>query len=131
MSRSLARSNWGARKSSGFGWTGNFGLFKEALVITTPNGNVTTGEDWAEKVAAEIAHLLNIPAATVELANFAGRRGCASLNFTSPAQQLMHGNEVMAGYLKGYDPGMRFQQSSHTAENIITAIRAMLPGQSQ
>ena len=117
----------GSKEKFWFRLDGKLWLFKEARVITTPNGNVTTGEDWAEKVAAEIAHLLNIPAATVELADFAGRRGCASLNFTSPAQQWMHGNEVMAGYLKGYDPGMRFQQSSHTAENIITAIRAMFP----
>ena len=102
-------------------------LFKEVRIIQKPDGSVPTGEDWAEKVAAEISRLMKIPAATVELAEFHGRRGCASLNFTSPAQQLMHGNEVMAGYLKGYDPELRFQQSSHTVENIIKAIRAMFP----
>lgn len=102
-------------------------LFKEARLIKSPNGEVPTGEDWAEKIAAEIAHLLGIPAARVELAEFEGRRGSASLNFTSPAQQLMHGNEVMAGYLQGYDPEVRFKQTSHTVENIIAAIRAMFP----
>lgn len=117
----------GSKEKFWFRQDGKLWLFKEARVIKTSSGEVPTGEDWAEKVAAEIAHLLNIPAATVELADFAGHRGCASLNFTTPAQQLMHGNEVMAGYLQDYDPEMRFQQSSHTVENIIKAIRAMFP----
>lgn len=117
----------GSKEKFWFKQNGKLWLFKEVRVIQRPEGSVPTGEDWAEKVAAEISHLLNIPAATVELAEFQGRRGCASLNFTSPAQQLMHGNEVMAGYLQGYDPELRFQQSSHTVENIIKAIRAMFP----
>ncbi|HQU78659.1 MAG TPA: HipA domain-containing protein [Azonexus sp.] len=117
----------GSKEKFWFRQGGSLWLFKEVRVIEKSGVFVPTGEDWAEKVAAEIAHLMNIPAATVELAEFQGRWGCASLNFTSPAQQLMHGNEVMAGYLKGYDPEMRFQQSSHTVENIIKAIRAMFP----
>ncbi len=117
----------GSKEKFWFRQDGSLWLFKEIRVIEKSGALAPTGEDWAEKVAAEIAHLMNIPAATVELAEFEGRWGCASLNFTSPAQQLMHGNEVMAGYLKGYDPEMRFQQSSHTVENIIKAIRAMFP----
>lgn len=42
-------------------------LFKEAR----PN----TGEDWAEKVAAELARSVVVIAAEVELAQFSGRRG--------------------------------------------------------
>lgn len=102
-------------------------LFKEARVIPLSEGAMPTGEDWAEKIAAEIAHLLNIPAAKVELAEANGHRGSATLNFTSPAQQLMHGNEVMAGFLDNYDPEVRFKQTSHTIENIIVAVRKMFP----
>lgn len=102
-------------------------LFKEARHIESPQETAISGEDWAEKIAAEIARLLGIPTATVELAEFNGRRGSATLNFTSPAQQLMHGNEVMAGFLEGYDPEVRFKQTSHTVENIIIAIRKMFP----
>jgi hypothetical protein len=102
-------------------------LFKEAREITAPMGVVPTGEDWAEKVAAEIAHTLQISAAEVELAEFQGRRGCASRIFTNPSQQLMHGNEVLAGYVAGYDRDKRFRQSGHTLENIILAIRGMFP----
>ncbi len=61
-------------------------LFKEAREINDPRGVMPTGEDWAEKVAAEIAHVLRIRAAHVELAEFEGRRGCASRNFTNPSQ---------------------------------------------
>lgn len=109
-------------------WLGNEKwLFKEARAIQAPQGVEISGEDWAEKIAAEIAHLLNVPAAEVELAEYNGRRGSASLNFTSQAQQLIHGNEVMAGFLDGYNPEVRFKQTSHTVENIISAIRKMFP----
>jgi len=117
----------GSKEKFWFWHEGQKWLFKEARLIQSPQCTECAGEDWAEKVAAEIARLLNIPAATVERAEFEGRRGSASLNFTSPAQQLMHGNEVMAGYLDGYDPEVRYKQTSHTVENIITAIRKMFP----
>ncbi len=99
-------------------------LFKEAREII---GGMTSGEDWSEKVAAEIAVLLKVPAARVELAEYQGRPGCASKNFTSPSQQLMHGNEILAGQIEGYDRGKRFRQSGHTLENIIKAVRGMFP----
>ena len=117
----------GSKEKFWFWHEGQKWLFKEARLIKSPHGTEPTGEDWAEKIAAEIARVLNISAATVELAEFEGRRGSASLNFTSAAQQLMHGNEVMAGYLDNYDPEVRFKQTSHTVENIITAIRKMFP----
>lgn len=117
----------GSKEKFWFWHDGQKWLFKEARLIESPQGTEPTGEDWAEKIAAEIARVLAIPAATVELAEFEGRRGSASLNFTTTAQQLMHGNEVMAGYLDNYDPEVRFKQTSHTVENIIAAIRKMFP----
>lgn len=94
-------------------------LFKEAR----PN----TGEDWAEKAAADIAKALGIKAASVELAQYAGRRGCISLNFVNVAagEALVHGNEVLAMRVTGYDKGKKFRQSDHTLENIDAAIRGL------
>lgn len=87
-----------------------------------------TGEDWAEKVVAEVARIAEIPAATVELAEFQGRRGCACLSFTpSNAETLIHGNEILAGHVLGYDPKKKFHQSQHTLENIVEALRRMFP----
>ena len=96
-------------------------LFKEAR-----DG---TGEDWAEKVAAEIARVAQIPAATVELGEFSGRRGSASLSFADSrkAETLIHGNEILAGHVLGYDPRKKFHQSDHTLANIVEALRRMFP----
>lgn len=103
-------------------------LFKESRVIQTPSLEFQgfTGEDWAEKVAAEIAYILKIPAADVELANYNGRRGSASLNFIpADGYQLEHGNEILAGRVLGYDDTKKQRQSDHTLQNIIIAIQAV------
>ena len=52
-----------------------------------------TGEHWAEKVAAELAVLLQLPAAAVNLAEFEDRKGCCSKSFiTNPkVETLVHG----------------------------------------
>ncbi|MFH1812994.1 MAG: HipA domain-containing protein [Pseudomonadota bacterium] len=86
-----------------------------------------TGEDWAEKVAAEIARAVGIRAATVELAEYDGRRGCVSMNFVDVkgGQALVHGNEVLATRFTGYDKGKVFGQSDHTLENIEAAMRGL------
>ncbi len=94
-------------------------LFKEAR----PN----TGEDWAEKAAAEIAHTLGINAAKVELAEYGGKIGCISCNFidVDAGEALVHGNEIMAWKVTGYDKTKIFRQSDHTLENIQRAIRGL------
>ncbi len=103
-------------------------LFKEARVIQHPRGDVVTGEDWTEKVAAEIADLIGFNAAKVELAEYQGRRGSASLSFiTSNNLHLEHGNEVLAGHLSGYDQRKKQHQSEHTLHNIIHALMIMFP----
>ena len=91
-------------------------LFKEA--------RFNTGEDWSEKIAAEIAKLISIPAATIELAECGGQRGTVSLSFINreKGEDLIHGNEIMAGQVLGYNPNKRFGQSDHTLENIRKAI---------
>jgi len=64
-------------------------LFKEA--------RASTGEDWAEKIASEVARLIGLNAARVELAVYAERRGCLSLSFVLEDENLVHGNEILAG----------------------------------
>jgi HipA-like C-terminal domain len=96
-------------------------LFKEA--------RPATGEDWAEKVAAEIAKAIGIRSAAVELAEYQGRRGCISRNFVDvkSGQALVHGNEVLARQVTGYDKNKVFRQSDHTLENIQAALRGLWP----
>jgi hypothetical protein len=93
-------------------------LFKEA--------REKTGEDWAEKVASEIAARVGIDAARVELASFRSRAGSASLSFVHKGgETLVHGNEVLAGTILGYDREKRLHQSDHTLPNIVKAIRCL------
>lgn len=117
----------GSKEKFWFRRGGQLWLFKEARVIHSEGAVLPAGEDWAEKIASEVAKVLGISVATVELAEFEGRRGCASLNFTTQAKQLEHGNEVMAGLLDGYDPELRYRQTSHTVDNIVTAVSKMFP----
>lgn len=117
----LADEALGSKPKFWFRRDGQRWLFKEA--------RENTGEDWAEKVAAEIAHRLAISAAEVELAECKGRRGCASRSFvaTRQGEELIHGNEILAGQVLGYDPNKRLRQSDHTLDNIYKAIGKMFP----
>jgi hypothetical protein len=101
-------------------------LFK---YVRFSNGQVT-GEHWAEKVAAEVATLLVIPHARVELATLEGAPGCISRRFpelAQPGAELIHGNDLLAGAVLGYDRTKHFRQSDHTVENILAAIANVLP----
>ena len=93
-------------------------LFKEA--------RVNTGEDWAEKIASEVARRIDISSARVELAEYAGRRGCLSLSFVGEDQSLVHGNEILAGQIAGYERQKRLRQSDHTFDNIMAAVRKLV-----
>ncbi len=83
-----------------------------------------TGEDWSEKIASELAHLLEIPAAQVELAMFMGKRGSASRSFVLTTQgfDLIHGSEVLSGRVLDYEKSKQWHQSQHCIKNIITAV---------
>lgn len=89
-----------------------------------------TGEDWSEKIASELAHLLEIPAAHVELAMFLGKRGSASRSFsyTKKGFNLVHGSEVLAGRVLGYEISKQWGQSDHCIRNIIAAVEGVFPG---
>lgn len=77
-----------------------------------------TGEHWAEKIAAEVAGVLEIRHARVELAEFQEQRGSVSESFISEGQDLFHGNQLLERTTDGYDPTVRRRQSDHSFENI-------------
>ena len=94
-----------------------------------------TGEHWAEKIAAEVAGLLEIPHARVELAEVepgrdgvSSERGSVSESFLAAGSRLIHGNEILAIALPGYDQDMRFGQSQHTLANILSVLRQLTGG---
>jgi len=88
-----------------------------------------TGKHWAKKIAAELAVKIELPAARVELAEFTGKRGLASRSFVRRMEgfDLVHGDELLAGHVIGYDRTKVFRQSSHSISNIVQAIGAVFP----
>ena len=82
----------------------------------------STGQHWAEKIAAEIAATMDVTHAVVELASFQGTQGSASQSFAVDGWNLFHGNQMLAGKVIGYDPAIRFRQSDHTLSNILLAL---------
>ncbi len=77
-----------------------------------------TGEHWAEKIAAEIAGLVDIECAKVELATFGNEQGSVSKAFTGVGRELVHGNQMLATFINNYDPEATFHHSGHTLANI-------------
>jgi len=105
--------------------TGQRWLFKS---VTIKNDHVH-GEDWAEKAASHLAHLLGIPCAEVEMAVREGEKGSIVANLRPASYQMQPGQVVLEscdapGYIhrnKGKDhPG-------HTLENIRDALREDRP----
>ena len=81
-----------------------------------------TGQHWAEKIAAEIADALGVPHARVELAEFQGARGSVSESFVPRDAELVHGNQILAWTVHGYDQTAKFGQSDHSFDNIWTSF---------
>ncbi|MDL5047509.1 HipA domain-containing protein [Oscillatoria amoena NRMC-F 0135] len=102
-------------KRNGENW-----LFKEA--------RKNTGEDWSEKLASEIASLLELPTHHAELAIWEEKRGCAVKSFINQNESvLVHGNELLGGLITGYDKEKERGQSDHTFDNIVKVIETLFP----
>ena len=84
-----------------------------------------TGEHWAEKIASEVADVLAIEHARVELAAFEDQRGTVAESFARGGRELAHGNEVLARRIHGYDPRLKRGQSLHTLSNIFQALESI------
>ena len=61
-----------------------------------------TGEDWSEKIAAELCALLGLPHATYELAVWRDKPGVVTRRIDGEAERLVLGNEVLAGHVNEY-----------------------------
>ena len=82
------------------------------------------GEHWSEKIAAELGKLLGIACADVELTELASVRGSATRQIlASDAEVLVHGNELLAGHVIGYNKTQAYKQSQHTWQHICAAIQ--------
>jgi len=101
---------------------GGLWLFKPR---TERHGRVQ-GEDWAEKISTEVAGVLGMPAAQVDLAERAGRRGTVSLSLRREGWELQHGSVLLAGLVPGHEPRSR-DRRGHTLANIERVLAGYGP----
>lgn len=82
-----------------------------------------SGEDWAEKVAAELCFLLGLPHAVYELAEtWEGNRGVVSRQFIPEGGTLVHGNELLSPIVPNYNTSGTYKVTQHTIEIVNRAI---------
>ena len=93
----------------------------ELWLFKFPQAN--TGQHWAEKIAEEVASVLGILHAEVELARFQEKRGSVTRSFALAGEVLFHGNQLLEKIVRDYDPEKKFRQSGHTVDNILQALQ--------
>ena len=108
-----------------------------------------TGEHWAEKITAELGHLVGVPCANVQLARSewrpivnshrVGPSQCHDQSLATICESFLavdsgpsttqnenyhyyHGSEVLRMFMDDYDTTQRFQQRDHNIKNILSAM---------
>lgn len=79
------------------------------------------GDDWAEKIAAELAECLQMPHARAELACLGEHFGVISLDFTKNAARgaLLLGNALLQDMDPAYPKEQRFRVAQHTVTRVL------------
>ncbi|HHP7231832.1 MAG TPA: HipA-like protein [Xenococcaceae cyanobacterium] len=81
-----------------------------------------TGEDWSEKIAAELCKLIQLPHAEYDLALFNNEKGTVSKSFLPENSSLVTGNEILAQIFLDYPEDIN-NLSQHTLNNIFSVFK--------
>ncbi|OTG85837.1 hypothetical protein B9T31_09590 [Acinetobacter sp. ANC 4558] len=84
------------------------------------------GEDWAEKIACELAELIGLPHAHYELATYNSERGVITPNFINRTdQQLLAGNLLLQTYLdaNGENPNIQYIDHVHSVMTNMIGLK--------
>ncbi|MGE0489772.1 MAG: hypothetical protein AB7S38_11245 [Vulcanimicrobiota bacterium] len=81
-----------------------------------------TGEDWSEKLGAELGGLLGVSHAHIDLAEFKGKKGTISTSFVPRHGHLHHGNELLFGIDPAYPRAQLRGVHEHTVEAAGKAL---------
>jgi hypothetical protein len=87
-----------------------------------------TGEDWSEKIAAELCSLLGIPHAEYELAVYKSRRGVVTPKFLENEHRLVHGNELLSKWVEDYPSTQSYHVREHTLRIVFAVLKGMSVG---
>lgn len=79
-------------------------------------------EDWSEKAGTELAHLLGLPCASVELAECDGHAGIVSPSFLRKGDRLVHGNELFLHLDPEYPGTEQYHVRQHTVSAVLRAL---------
>lgn len=117
-------------------WLFKAATLKEVRVRVQDGGGTRTyrrGEDWAEKVCAELAAVIGLPAAKVEMAVRGGTEGCISLS-VRPDRWQLHGAgaklaEVDARYAVWSEDNKVANPIGHNLDNIVRILEDVSPPQ--
>lgn len=111
---------WLARPNSDDRW-----LFKPVTI----KGAHVHGEDWAEKAASELGHLLGVPCAQIEMAQRQGVRGALSLNLRPQDYDMHSGVVLLSDMVDGYIPGALNPpgRPGHSLANIRRVLQSAGP----
>jgi hypothetical protein len=93
-------------------------LFKPAVV----RGDRRQGEDWAEKIAAELAQLIRLPAAIVEIAVRNSAAGCLSRDLKPGDGWQMHTGAVL---ISEVDPRLTVRSKDRLGHNLDNIARVL------
>jgi excisionase family DNA binding protein len=107
---------WFSRKEEHWYWNskGDEFIFK--------SGREGTGENWAEKIAAELCELLELPHAQYDLAIYRQRKGVISPKFVPAGAWLRHGNEILPECIHDYQKLKRYHQTQHTVRAVFDIL---------
>jgi len=92
-----------------------------------------TGDDWSEKIAAELATLMGLPCAQVELGTYLQARGSISRKFHTEETSLAHGNEMLSTMIPNYPrpnetSHKQLKVRLHTVEAVFQALEQFQVG---
>jgi hypothetical protein len=104
-------------------------LWKETAVESSGLERVL-GHDWGERVAFEVATVLGVPAAVVELGRRSGRRGVVCRSFASaragdPA--LANASELLPNVVEGYDPEKTGEAPGYALDSVFDVLAEVAP----
>lgn len=121
----VTKENFELREIEDLGTKPKFWFEHEKLDYLYKQAKCGTGEDWAEKVAAELCEILGLPHAEYELAEtWEGKHGVASLNFlqAKAGESLVNGNELLAAIVPDYNTSATYRASQHTIDIVLKVL---------
>jgi hypothetical protein len=99
---------------------------KVQQLILFKEGRPGTGENWAEKVASELAKLIGMPHVEYQLASYQDKIGVICKTLIEPGEVLVHGNELLTTFSTDYAEKCEkaYMRREHTISRVLSYLRA-------